>query len=117
MVAMISILSALSVHVSLSRTILLRHLLRNGERGVVASDAENRAVKDRQEDHDQPCRKYEPRNDGYRHRNEELIKETFYQCQKGGNTLVDNILQPLCSAYEHPRKETAVQEHRSRFTK
>ena len=48
---------------------------------------------------------------------EELVKETVYQCQKGGSTLADNVPQPLCSAYEHLRKETAVQEHRSRFTK
>ena len=48
---------------------------------------------------------------------EELIKETVYQCQKGGSTLGDNIPQRLCSAYEHPHKETVVQEHRSRFTK
>lgn len=48
---------------------------------------------------------------------EELIKETVYQCQKGGSTLADHVPQPLCSAYERPHKETAVQEHRSRFTK
>ena len=48
---------------------------------------------------------------------EELIKETVHQCLKGGSILADNVPQPLCSAYEHPCKETAVQEHRSRFTK
>ena len=48
---------------------------------------------------------------------EELIKKTVYQCQKKGSTLADSVPQLLCSAYEHPLKETAVQEHRNRFTK
>ena len=39
---------------------------------------------------------------------EVLIKETVYQCQKVGRTSGDNVPQPLCSAYEHLYKETAV---------
>ena len=39
---------------------------------------------------------------------EQLIKETIYQCQQGGNALTDDVPQPLCSTYEHPDKETAM---------
>ena len=38
---------------------------------------------------------------------EQLIKETVYQYQQGGSALTDDVLQPLCSTYGHPDKETA----------
>ena len=47
---------------------------------------------------------------------EQLIKETVYQCQQGGSALTDDVPQPLCSTYEHPDKETAVEKHKSRFS-
>ena len=47
----------------------------------------------------------------------ELIRQTVYQCELGGSTTtsIHDIPQPLCSAYEHPNKETAIQEHKNRF--
>ena len=41
---------------------------------------------------------------------EQLIKETIYQYQQGGSALTDDVLQPLCSTYEHPDKETAMHQ-------
>ena len=45
----------------------------------------------------------------------ELIRETVYKCKLGGSTTASthDIPQPLCSAREHPNKETAIQEYKS----
>ena len=47
----------------------------------------------------------------------ELIRETVYQCELGGSTTTSthDIPRPLCSAYEHPNKETAIQEYKIQF--
>ena len=48
---------------------------------------------------------------------EKLISKTINICKEDKQyTITEDIPKPLCAAYEHPVKETAIQEHKSRFS-
>ena len=48
---------------------------------------------------------------------EKLMSKTMTICKEDTQyTLTENIPKPLSVAYQHPLKEIAIQEHRSRFS-
>jgi len=46
---------------------------------------------------------------------EKLISETVTIDKNSQFTITEDTPKPLCAAYEHPLKETAIQKHKSRF--
>ena len=48
---------------------------------------------------------------------EKLINKTMTICEEDSQyTITEDTPKALCAAYEHPLKETAIQEHKSRFS-
>ena len=48
---------------------------------------------------------------------EDLFKKTTEICNQGGSHVREDSPSPLCKDYEKPDKSTAIQQHRSRFSK
>ena len=45
------------------------------------------------------------------------MSKTINYCEEDREyTVTENTPQPLCTAYEHPPKARAIQEHKSRFS-
>ena len=45
------------------------------------------------------------------------MSKTINYCKEDREyTVTENTPQPLCTAYEHPPKARAIQEHKSRFS-
>ena len=48
---------------------------------------------------------------------EDLLKKTTEICNQGGSHVSEDSPSPLCKDYEKHDKSTAIQQHRSRFSK